>query len=469
MWFKSDAYRLSLMVSGALVGSLVLGACQPPATGGLRFQFAAPESHSQALDFMLQAIPAETERFAIEVTGLGLASPLRTEVSWGASETSVTHTLDAIPTGPKQVRVRALAGSQTLAEATGSVVIEGGQTAQLVLELQPVSEALASLRLSEALPLEIRADLRIQGEGLNAPLTTQVSLPAGQQTAELPALPPGNKQVQLVFSTRIEGEVLRSEPRNESLVVAEDGRVELTVSADEVMLAFSQTLDRLLVTLTPAQLLALLAQFGEARLRALFSSLPPAVQARILDNPRLEAFAERVPGTRPSASPVPESTPEPAVETPAPNETALLGDVRLLLTATNQPLLQLREPAEETEATALRMRVLTPDADHLVFRNTFWTLLIRTRYQGDQFIPYGASLVREGESEILWRGNGDIRTAIPFGGQDYLGAAIFFNRDQTPLTLEPGRYVLTLNARNPFNQNLDVYRFQIQVPPRFGG
>ncbi|MBF2053217.1 MAG: hypothetical protein IGS03_07090 [Candidatus Sericytochromatia bacterium] len=469
MRFKSGGYRLSVMVSGVLASSLLLGACQSPATGGLRFQFAAPAVRSQALDFALQAIPEETERFEIQVTGAGLASPLRAEISLGDSETSVTYTLDAIPTGPKQVRVRALVGSQVLAEASASVLIEGGQTAQAVLELQPVSSAPARLRLSEALPLEIRADLRIQGEGLSMPLNTQITLPAGQQTADLPALPPGSKQIQLVFSTRIEGETVRSVPREENLVVAEDGSAELTIAADELMLTFSQTLDRLLDTLTPAQLLALLAQFREARLRTLFAALPPAVQARILANPRLAALVESLPDALPSVAPVPEVTPEPTAQPAAPNADTLLGDVRLLLTATSQPLLQLREPVEETEATALRMRVLTPDTDHLVFRNTFWALLVRTRYQGDQFIPYGASLVREGESEALWRSNGEIRTAIPFDGQDYLGTAILFNQDQTPLTLEPGRYVLTLNARNPFNQNPDVYRFRILVPPRFGG
>lgn len=467
MWLKSGTRYIHLGFSGALACSLMLGACQSPTTGGLRFHFAAPLRDAGPLGFQIQAIPPDTELFEIQVQGTGLASPLRAEIPWGQSETAVTHTLDAIPAGPKQVRVRALAGSRTLAQASASVVIAGGQTSRVELELQPVNASAATLRLSEALPLPVRADLRIQGEGLTNPLTAQLSFAAGQQTAALPELPPGPKQIQIIYSTQIQEQILRSEAQNESFEVAADGTALLEIPADRLMLAFSQSLDRLLENLSQAQLLALLAQFGEVRLRVIFAALPPAVQARILANPRLQAFAERLPGALPSATPTPEPTAEPTPETPEPTPDALLGDVRLLLTSTTQPLQQLQEPAEENEATALRMRLLTPGEDHLVFRNTFWALLLRTRYQGDQFISYGANLTREGDAEVLWRDNGEIRTAVPFGGEDYLGTVIFFNRDQTLLTLEPGRYVLTLNMRNPFNQNLEDYRFRIQVPPRF--
>jgi len=457
-WMGSCALLLAL--------SIGVAACQvgePLTTGGLRFQF---QTASKAVSFQIQAIPAATERFEIEVAGEGLSEPILQTVSLGAGLSSQTHTISALPVGSKTVYVKALGAAGLLAEARVIVMIEAGQMARAELDLVPVSAAQVRLRLLDTVPLDLSLDLTFQGAGLNEALRHQVTLPQGKQEAPLPDLPAGEKQVSMIFRAELNGRSFASPAQTETLQISAEGQGLLEISAENLLNAFGNELDQLLDGITPAQLLALIAQLGEARLRSIFSQLPPAVRLRILQNAKLSGFTQFLPAPQASAAPSAAPTARPAPEDSASPVSAseLFADVRLaLVELANPQAVLLAAPQDEPG----RLRILKPGESHFLFRTAAWALLIRTHYTGQSFISYGTELKRLSNGEVIWRSNGELRSTLELNGESFISDAVYFRPNRSVLSLEPGQYELTLRAQNPSTQIPETLIYRLEVPAPF--
>jgi len=457
----------------ALTCSLALIGCQSNGqmnTGQLSFQFQVPTA--APVQFQLQAIPAATERFEIEVSGKGLTKTRKVRIDINGSEGTQSHTMAELPTGNKTVIVKAFQANNLLAEASSDVKIIADKTARAVLELQPVAqesetgvgEGDAVLLLNPALPLAVEVQIQVSGEGLEDTVRKTIRLRANQDKASLGVLPAGSKQARVVFSTEAAGQSIASEPETVDFDVPTDGQATLELSAAELLKSYEQQLDKLLDGLTPLQLVALLGQVSPEKLTELFEGLPADVQDRLRNNPTLSQFinfAEPTPAptTAPSTEPMPEPTPE---ATAAPTEDGLLMDVRFAMVSQERPNLVLARPAQ-TELGNIKL--LTSGDSNTLFRSSAWGLFIRTHYTGPQQVNCVVKFTRDSDGQEVYLKEFQMGTKFTVNEKGFTGAVALFNEGQ-PVTLEPGAYTLQVQVTDPDTNELErgVYPLNFVAP-----
>ena len=134
---KKTILKLSLCL-------LVFGCATPSnqSVGFIKLGVQFPNS-----GFSIKAIPNETEKIEISISGEGLNEPIKKEFS--RSETKAKDDkvlLEKIPTGKKTIAIKALSKEGVLlAEASEETEIESGKLKQLTIELK---ELLKKLKLS---------------------------------------------------------------------------------------------------------------------------------------------------------------------------------------------------------------------------------------------------------------------------------------------------------------------------------
>lgn len=432
--------------------SLGLSACTvaPPTTGQLRFSFQTPV-HSQT-QFHLQAIPAQTTRFQLEVSGSNLPEPIRASLNVDKNQSTQTHTLKELPAGPKTVKVQALENDKVLAEASQQVEIKAGEVNRVELELKAIVKQVL-LELSEPLPLDAQLELTLSGEGLNAPKSQQLNLKANSKQLELGSLPPGNKQARLIFkAVNNSGQTITSEPISETFNVDSQGGGTLKISLDKLLAAYLSQIDALL-SLSPLQILSLIQQLGPERLNELFAQLPADVQARLLQNPQVAAFIT----VRPSSSPSPTAEPQAS----APSETNnLIADVRLALTTPEAPLLLMLTPPVNIPQ---RIRVLQAGQTHAIFPAQAWGLLVRSNYSGSGKVNYRLQLKRQDGNTQLELREGTLSQRLRVNERDFVGDVLRLRNTDAPVNLPVGNtYVLTLTLKNTESEETQSAEYLIR-------
>ncbi len=478
-----DIQKKRRLLPLALGFSLVLGACHVPlaTTGSLRFQLAVPQS-AAATHFALQAIPAGTDAFEIQISGQGLASPLvrRFDIAQGSSQ---TQTISGLPLGPKTVRVQALAQEQVLAGATQSVEIKAGELGRVELELKALIQQVQVI-LDTPLPLDFELDLTIRGEGLNENFQKKFNLKAGQTQLEIGALPPGEKEARIIFRTQAEGKDVFSETLIETFEVSEQGEGILRLGVENILASYSSQLEVLLDRLPVLQVLAILGQLNPEQLRRFLERLPKALRERLLVIPQIRArlgdlatgFVDNSSGqirvdTQPIAtaspsplltsSPDPTPSPEPSLKPITVVTKTLTADVRLAFQKPENPnLLMASEPIERDNSLPL-----SAGQTQVVAGGKIWGLLIRT----DDLLPVIAYTLHlntagiEGEGLLLGREPRELNQFFVYQGVRYRGGIIPFRLTDQPIELEPGQsYRLTLNLTHPETnqQEIRVYRIK---------
>lgn len=193
--FQKFAFTL---FSISCVGLLSLSACQTAPQGSLQFQVMLP---AQATHFQIQAIPENTNRLRIEISGTGLTSPSITTLTASANETRYQQSI-ALPVGEKTIRVQALENDTVLATGRGTVTIAANQQTRLNLTLTPLEtepQDALQITLAGIVPAAVPLSLHISGEGLTQPLERTLTLPAGISPTALlaEALPPGEKRLEI--------------------------------------------------------------------------------------------------------------------------------------------------------------------------------------------------------------------------------------------------------------------------------
>lgn len=187
----------------SLVGALSLSACQLSPTGSLQFQVQLPAQQQTA--FQLQAIPQNTNRLRIEISGQGLNTPYTETLTADSGDNRFTRNI-VLPVGEKTIEVQAFEDDTLLAKGAATATIQTGQKEQLTLTLTPVDTAPANaleITLTGIIPADIPMTLRISGAGLAQALERSVTMPAGiNSTAVLEeALPPGEKRLEMRIQT----------------------------------------------------------------------------------------------------------------------------------------------------------------------------------------------------------------------------------------------------------------------------
>lgn len=364
---------VGFIVVSALASTLALGACTSPThnqTGRMSFRFASPQYNQS--QFRIQAIPADTERFEITITGLGLTEARTASVEANGEASSQTHTISELPIGSKTVRVQAYNGETVLAEDTTTVRIVAGATVNAELELKPVSpepspsaeigDGQVRFTLEKALPVAIRVGLQISGEGLNSPKEHAFEMAAGSTAEALESLPPGPKTVKVTLSANAQGQQITGNTDTLEFTVDEKGGGQINYAIDNFLASFRGQLSGLIANLTPLELFGLINSIGAERLNEVFSQLPPAVQNSIRNNPALaelldpdvlnppepEASASPDASAPPAAEASAEPTPEASAETPV--EAGILARVRLLSLAPASDLQELASNISDTDS-----------------------------------------------------------------------------------------------------------------------
>lgn len=446
----------------AAVLSLHLSACQSfpasPNTGAIRFQFALPASAASSLDFRLQAVPAGTSGFEIEVSGAGLSAPLKQTLALQAGQ-SQSKTISALPVGPKQVTVKAMLDQEVLASATTQVTIIAGEVARADLELQALKAAVTA-ELETVLPLDLQLKMKLSGDGLTPPQEKTITIPANQTSVALGALPLGSKQAQIEMSVQGNGQSASAPAIDSSFsVTATGGKV--SIPANQVLSAFSDKLEGLLGQANPLVLLAWIQklQSNPARLRELFFLLPPAVRQRLRDNPLVSGSlpAESDAGSV-ASSPAPAASDEPAPAAETSQTFGLLADSRLALSAPADPDALMTQPAANSPG---EVRVLKPDDVILLGARSLWGLLMRTSYSGFDTVPYQVRVRRaNGDQAQLLALQGTMSRRYKLNGENFVGEVLTFGNQ---LSLTAGVYDVAIDLRDPDSGKLEMTRYRIRV------
>lgn len=238
--------RLSIvLLSIFLPGTWSLSACQPT-SGSLQFQVQLPaQSHTA---FRLKALPEQTNRLQLEISGQGLSTPYTETFTTQTPGKQITRHL-ALPAGNKSIRVRAFEDEKLLAQGQGSVSIQTGKKSQLTLTLSPVdtpSENSLQITLAGIVPTRVPMRLRISGAGLPQALERTLVLPAGvSPTVTLDAsLPPGEKRLEIHIET-IDGLSKPLPTITENFIVNEKGGAELELSLEALIARYRVELSQI--------------------------------------------------------------------------------------------------------------------------------------------------------------------------------------------------------------------------------
>lgn len=190
-------------LSMSVIGTLGLSACHPDNSGSLQFQVQLPAQQSAL--FQLQAIPQNTNRLHLEISGQGLTNPYTETFTAKSGENRFTRNI-ILPVGEKTIQVQAFQDETLLAKGEATTTIQTGKKEQLTLTLSPVDTApenALKITLAGIIPTDIPMTLRISGTGLAQALERKLTLPAGvNPTAVLEeALPPGEKRLEIRIQT----------------------------------------------------------------------------------------------------------------------------------------------------------------------------------------------------------------------------------------------------------------------------
>ncbi len=253
--------------------------------GSVRFRFEMPKA-----GFALQAIPAGTNSFEIEISGEGMSTPRKE--TFNQADDGNTKTISELPIGSKQIVVKALKGTELLANGTSSVTIAAGKTASAevtlaeVLRVRPVS-----IKLEEPLPMDLVFKTRITGQGLNNPFEKEVTIAADETEARLGDFPLGAKEVQFTITAVAGSKRVSVTPEPRNITVSESG-ASLDISAGSVISSFGNDLESLLSSADSLKVLTWIQTLRArpARLRELFFMLPPAARQRLRQNPLVSSF-----------------------------------------------------------------------------------------------------------------------------------------------------------------------------------
>jgi hypothetical protein len=457
--------------------SLLVG-CQvsPLASGGalsFRFQY----NNLQSSNFQIKAIPAGTEDIEIEISGEGLSVPRKESFKLAAGNTTHAKTIKDLPTGPKQVTVRALNGDDVMASGSANVEIEVGETAKAELELKAL-QAASTVELEQLLPLTISLKASISGEGLEQAVERTATIEATQLSGSFGNLPLGQKRASIVLSAPLGNQMVSAPALTFNFNVTADGG-SLKLGAQSVLAAFEANLEDMLKAANPLILLAWInaIRSNPDKLRELFFLLPKSAQDRLRQNPLVSEYLPApeempVPSSEPTTSPSSEPTASPVTEpSPSPEVTAspvveaesLFADVRLALQKPEFPALVMLTPPEDI---AGRIRVLQPGQQITIASNTMWGLLIRSSYTGAQEIPFSASL-KEVESTDLnttnrvW--NTGLRQRFTVNDKGFMGEIIPFKSDGTLINVPSGTYNLIVSLKHPETGVLESQSYTIQA------
>lgn len=419
--FLRRAFSLSL------VGSILLSfnACQNNAVGQLRFQIAIANS----APFAIQAIPAQTESLRIMISGKGLNNPITQTIMLEKGITTYTREF-SLPVGKKEVQVIAYQGEKALAKGSGSPTINANQNTPLSINLTPVAAIDptgegtpplkgARLTLQGIIPIAIPLDIKISGEGLNAPLTTKATLPPGFNSSVAMTdtkLPVGDKQIELRLS-------LPNSDIDEKLpTIVQNFTVSATEETDIVL-----NLETLLV-----------------RYRKEIKDVPEFLASLQKYAPQLLLLLN-ISAETPTPSPL---SPPPATTAPGNSSQIQIGE---LITATPKPSavaetsflaevrLAYQKPDVLSDVLSNQLLELSDQGEYTLTQKQIWGLSVRTR----QFFETGVNApeyvlqIKNAAGELVTPFvRGSLNRSITTQTGIYRGGFIPFSELSEPLTLE---------------------------------
>lgn len=419
--FQSYSVFLKRALSLSLMGSTLLSfnACQNNSVGQLRFQLAI----AQSAPFSIQAIPSDTDSLRIVITGEGLSTPITQTLAIKKGETTYTHQL-SVPIGQKEVQVTAYQGEQTLAQGSGSTHIIANQSTPLKLVLRPVDAQIKSTRLTVQgiVPIAVPLNIKISGEGLDSPLSTQLTLPAGvNSSVEVTdlRLPLGTKQLELRITTPNSDIGEKLPTITKTFTVDKPEGTEITLDLEALLLRYRQEIKDI-----PA-FVSLLRQY--------------APQLLLLLNEEAET-----PTPKPSETPAPTAGSGSQIQigelikpTPTPSpvaEETFLAEVKLAFQRPNTDESPFA-PGLETQ-----LLTLTDQGEYVLTEKQIWGIVVRTRQLLEAKVPtpeYVLLIKGADDKQAAPFARGSLNRSIATQTGSYRGAFIPFMGGSETLALEP--------------------------------
>lgn len=233
-------------LSMSVIGTLSFSACHPGSSGSLQFQVQLPAQQSAL--FQLQAIPKNTNRLSLEISGQGLNTPYTETFTADSGENRFTRNI-VLPVGEKTIQVQAFQDEKLLAKGEATTTIQAGKKEQLTLTLSPVDTApenALEITLAGIVPTDIPMTLRISGTGLAQALERKLTLPAGVNPTALleEAFPPGEKRLEIRIQTP-DGLGEQLPVIVENFTVSEEGGAELELSLEALIARYRAELSQI--------------------------------------------------------------------------------------------------------------------------------------------------------------------------------------------------------------------------------
>lgn len=442
--------------------SLLVGCQAAPLASGGALSFRFQYDNHQSTQFQIKAIPAGSQKIEVEISGEGLAAARKESFNLNSGTSTQTQTIKDLPSGPKQVTVKAISGDDVMASGSTNVEIKVGQTAKADLELKALKAA-STVELEQVLPLNINLNASISGEGLDKAIERTATIESNQLSASLGNLPLGKKEIELTVSTLLGTQKITTPPFKLAFdVTAEGGTLKVGIQSIIKAKNFEDNLESLVLAADPLVLVGWIntIRSNPAKLKELFFLLPQSVQDRLRLNPLVSPYLPApeeapAPSPEPSASTEPLPSPEASVS-PSPEVSAspvveaesLFADVRLALQEPNRPLLLMLAPPEDILG---RIRVLRPSEVINIEANTVWGLLIRSSYTGTMEVPFSASLKEVGGTDPTnnrsW--NTGLRQKFTLNDTGFTGDIVPFKNDSTLVNVPAGTYNLIVSLKHP--------------------
>ena len=457
--FQSYPIFLKRALSLSLMSSIVLSinACQNSSVGQLRFQIAV----AQSTPFAIQAIPSQTDSLRITVSGEGLSSPIAQTLTLKKGETTYTHQLN-LPIGKKEVQVTAYQGEQMLAQGNGSIRIIANQSTPLRLVLRPIDAQVKGTRLTVQgiVPIAVPLSLKISGEGLTTPFSTQIILPAGVNSSiEMTdlKLPLGKKQLELRFNTPNSNISEKLPTITQTFIVSDVEGTDIVLNLETLLLRYRQEIEN-----NPA-LLALLRQYA-----------PQLLPVLGMLNIGTEA---------PLPTPVPSATPS-VTQTPNPSSSGSQIQIGEQIIASPQPSpvaeenflaeVKLAFQKPESNESPFASGSQTPHLDlsdqeeYVLMEPQAWGIILRTRQRVEEKLatPEYVLQIRKasGEQAVPFM-RGNLNRGIATQTGVYRGAFIPFVEGAETLRFEPNTtYIVDCVVFTPGTNQEARARYTLKTP-----
>lgn len=185
---------LTLGTTGTACGVVNPNHEQPKGTLSFVVQFPDIEESNS---FSTQAIPAETVKFHIQISGTGLNQQKLDTISLENGKLQ-TYKANRLPIGLKKVTVIASDGQKHLSAQSTEVNIQPGQTTRAVLELESILQSL-TLELKNKVNEQTMVQVNVAGAGFEKgyEMNKVLTFKPGQESLQLEGIPMGSKNIEV--------------------------------------------------------------------------------------------------------------------------------------------------------------------------------------------------------------------------------------------------------------------------------